>query len=137
MYPNFKKTRISLLIIFFKNTTHIDTDLCGMCSKTALSSKALATYIAMKGSVFSPFHLSIMVPQMLLEVGQLDEGSTTVWQVAFVRSFTWKRRPFQSGFEFSFKLLYFVVRWRQLQQMLAYFVKFEFLTFNRFFNEIQ
>lgn len=63
-----------------------------MRSETALSGKALATDVAMEGPVLSPLDLGVMVPQVLLKVGELDEGASTVGEVAFVRTLAWKER---------------------------------------------
>nr|CAH7766683.1 unnamed protein product [Callosobruchus chinensis] len=42
----------------------------------------------MEGPIFRPFHLSVVVPQVLLEIGKLDEGSSAVWKVTLIWSFT-------------------------------------------------
>nr|CAI5836220.1 unnamed protein product [Callosobruchus analis] len=42
----------------------------------------------MKRPVFRPFDLCIVVSQVLLEIGKLDEGSSAVRKVTLVWSFT-------------------------------------------------
>jgi len=61
--------------------------LGSVCSETALRSESFAANIAVEGPVLRPFYLGVMVPQMLLEVRQLDKGSTTLWKMTSVRSF--------------------------------------------------
>jgi hypothetical protein len=38
-----------------------------------------------EGSVLRALYLRVVVAQMLLQIAELDEGATTLWQVAFVR----------------------------------------------------
>lgn len=57
-------------------------------AQTGLSGETLATYGAVKRPVFGPLHLGVVVPEMLLQVRQLYESSSTLGQVASVRSFS-------------------------------------------------
>lgn len=69
-----------VLIFYSKKTLKgFNTDLGGMSSQTAFSGEAFATDVAVEGSILCPLHLSVVVPQVLLEIGQLDEGSPAVW----------------------------------------------------------
>lgn len=61
-----------------------------MRPKAGFSRKAFTAYIAMERSVFRPFHLSVVIPKVLLEIGKLYEGSTAVRKVTFVWTFSWK-----------------------------------------------
>lgn len=62
-----------------------------MRSKATLSGETLAADVAVERSVLRPFHLGVVVAQMLLKIGQLDEGAAALWEVAFVGTFTWKK----------------------------------------------
>ena len=57
-----------------------------MGPETALSGESLATDVAVKGPVFQSFNLGLVVPEVLLQVGQLDERSATLGNVTFVGS---------------------------------------------------
>lgn len=61
-----------------------NTDLCRVGAEAALRGKALSADVAVEGAVLGSLHLGVVVPQVLLEVGQLDEGAAAVGQVAFV-----------------------------------------------------
>lgn len=63
-----------------------------MCPKAWFCCKALATDIAMKWSIFRPFYLCIMIPKVLLKIRQLNESSATVWKMALVWTFSWKKK---------------------------------------------
>lgn len=63
------------------------TDLGRVCPKATLGCEAFTANVTMEGPVFGPLDLRVVVPQVLLQIRQLDEGSSAVWQVAFVRPF--------------------------------------------------
>ena len=73
--------------------------LSGMCSQTALGGKSFAAYVAVERPVLQPLQLRLVVPQVLLEIGQLDEGTPTVGHVALVRPFTWKQDTLHDCFQ--------------------------------------
>ena len=49
--------------------------------------KAFSADCTMEGPVFGPFDLSVVVSEVLLEVGELDEGPAAVREVALVGPF--------------------------------------------------
>lgn len=55
-----------------------------MGPQTALSGKPFAADVAVEGPVLGPLDLRVVVAQVLLQVGELDEGSPAVGEVAFV-----------------------------------------------------
>lgn len=52
--------------------------------QTAIRREALAAYVAVEGSAPGAFHLAVMISQMLLQVGQLDECPATFGDMALV-----------------------------------------------------
>lgn len=58
--------------------------LGSVCPQTAIRREALAADVAEEGPALGAFRLSVMISQMLLQVGQLDEGASAVGQVALV-----------------------------------------------------
>lgn len=59
--------------------------------QAGLRREALSADVAVEGPILGALHLRVVVPQVLLEVGQLDEGPATVREVALVRSLAWNR----------------------------------------------
>lgn len=57
-------------------------------AQTGLGGKTLAAYGAVERPVFGPLHLGVVVPEMLLQIGQLYESSSALGQMASVRSFS-------------------------------------------------
>ena len=55
-----------------------------MRPKTAFCGEPFATNVAVEGSVFEPLDLRLVVPEVLLQVGQLDERAATLGDVTFV-----------------------------------------------------
>lgn len=53
--------------------------------QAGLGGEALAADVAVERAVLRPLHLGVVVPQVLLEVAQLDERPAAVRQVALVR----------------------------------------------------
>lgn len=49
-----------------------------------LRGESFSADVAVERSVLRTFHLCVMIAQMLLEVAELDEGATTLRQVALV-----------------------------------------------------
>lgn len=62
-----------------------------MRSETGLSRESFSADVTMERTIFCPFYLSIVIPQVLLEVGELDKSATAVRQMAFVRPLTCNR----------------------------------------------
>ena len=60
-----------------------------MSPEAALGSEPLAADVAVEGPVFQPLYLGLVVPEVLLQVGQLDEGPATVRDVTLVGSLSW------------------------------------------------
>lgn len=58
-----------------------------MGAQARFGCKTFSTDVAVKGSIFGPFDLSVVVSEVLLQIGELYKGSTAVWQVAFIRTF--------------------------------------------------
>ena len=61
-----------------------------MGSQTALRGKSLSTDVAVERPVLQSLDLRLVVSKVLLKVGQLDEGPTTLWYVALVRTLACK-----------------------------------------------
>lgn len=59
--------------------------------QTRLRGESFAADGTVEGSVLRPFHLGVVIPQVLLEIGQLDEGSPAVRKVALVWTFAWNK----------------------------------------------
>lgn len=57
--------------------------------QTRLGREALAADVTVERPVFRALHLGIVVAQVLLQIGQLDEGATAFGQVALVGTFAW------------------------------------------------
>jgi len=51
--------------------------------------EAFAADVAVKGPVLQAFNLGFVVPQVLLQVRQLDEGATAVGNVTTIRTFAY------------------------------------------------
>lgn len=66
------------------------THLASVGSQTALRGKSLSTDVAVERPVFQSLDLRLVVSKVLLKVGQLDEGPTTLWYVALVRTLACK-----------------------------------------------
>ena len=66
------------------------THLASVGSQTALRGKSLSTDVAVKRPVLQSLDLRLVVSKVLLKVGQLDEGPTTLWYVALVRTLACK-----------------------------------------------
>jgi len=60
--------------------------LASVGSQTAFRGKSLSTDVAVERPVFQSLDLRLVVSKVLLKVGQLDEGPTTLWDVALVRT---------------------------------------------------
>lgn len=76
------------------------TNLRRMRAQTGLGGEALSTNVTVERPIFGPFHLSIVIPQVLLQIGQLDEGPATVGQMTFVRTFACNNTERRSMIEF-------------------------------------
>lgn len=63
-----------------------------MSAQTRLGGESLAADVAVKWTVFGAFYLGVVVPQMLLQVRELDEGASTFRQMTLVGSFAWTPR---------------------------------------------
>jgi hypothetical protein len=50
-----------------------------------LSSESFTTDVTVERSVLRALYLRVVVAQMLLQIAELDEGASTLWQVALVR----------------------------------------------------
>ena len=66
------------------------THLASVSPQTALRGKSLSTDVAVERPVFQSLDLRLVVSKVLLKVGQLDEGPTTLWDVALVRTLACK-----------------------------------------------
>ena len=60
-----------------------------MRPETAFCGEPFATNVAVEGSVLEPLDLRLVVPEVLLQVGQLDEGPPTLRNVTLVGSLSW------------------------------------------------
>ena len=60
-----------------------------MCPHRGLGGETFTTNCTVERAIFQPLQLGLVVPQMLLQVGQLNKGSTAIRHVAFVRTFTY------------------------------------------------
>ena len=58
----------------------------GLCSKTFTAN------CAMKWAILQPFQLRLVVPQVLLQIRQLDKSPAAVNHVAFVRTLSCKMK---------------------------------------------
>ena len=63
-----------------------------MCPHRGLGGETFTTNCTVERAIFQPLQLGLVVPQMLLQVGQLNKGSTAIRHVAFVRTFTYKEQ---------------------------------------------
>ena len=84
-----------------------------------LGGETFTTNCTVERAIFQPLQLGLVVPQMLLQVGQLNEGSTAIRHVAFVRTFTYKEQF--NNFLDKKKLLFLqsdVWVWKKSQQKL-------------------
>ena len=66
----------------------LSAHLARVSPQTALCGESLSTDVAVERSVLQPLNLGLVVSEVLLQVGQLDEGSTALRYVALVRTFT-------------------------------------------------
>ena len=64
------------------------TDLCGVRPEAALGGEPLSADLTVERPVLHPLYLRVVVPQVLLQVRELDEGAAALGVVALVRSFT-------------------------------------------------
>lgn len=62
----------------------LDSYLRGVRSERALRGEALAADVAVEGPVLGALHLGVVVAEVLLQVGELDEGAPALGQVALV-----------------------------------------------------
>ena len=76
-----------LLILLIILSAH----LARVGPQTAFCGKPLSTDVAVERSVLQPLNLRLVVSEVLLKVGKLDEGATALWYVALVRTFTCKK----------------------------------------------
>lgn len=60
--------------------------LRGVRPQAGLGGEALAAQVTVKGPTLGSLDLGVVVPQVLLQVRQLDEGATAFRQVALVRA---------------------------------------------------
>jgi len=68
-------------------------------AQTGLGGETLAADGAVERPVFGPFHLGVVVTEMLLQVGQLYESSSALGQVASVRPFScWEKNEKTDSF---------------------------------------
>lgn len=74
------------------------THLGRMCAQTGFRGETFAADGAVKRPVFGPFHLGVVVPEMLLQIGQLYESSSALGQVTSVRSFSCGRKEKENIF---------------------------------------
>ena len=65
----------------------------------ALRRESFPADVAMEGSVFHALELRVVVPQVLLQVRELDEGPATLWEVAFVGPLAWKKQQREWAFQ--------------------------------------
>ena len=63
-----------------------------MGAQAALGGEPLAADLAVERPVLHALDLRIVVPQVLLQVRQLDEGAAALGVVALVRPLTWGER---------------------------------------------
>ena len=87
------------------------THLASVGSQTALSGKSLSTDVAVERPVFQSLDLRLVVSKVLLKVGQLDEGPTTLWDVALVWTLACKpnsQTKFRRFFLLWKTILYFI-----------------------------
>lgn len=54
------------------------TDLRRVGPQAGLRGETLAAYVAVERPVLGPLHLRVVIPQVLLEIRQLDEGPAAV-----------------------------------------------------------
>ena len=95
------------------------THLASVGSQTALSGKSLSTDVAVERPVFQSLDLRLVVSKVLLKVGQLDEGPTTLWYVALVLTLACKPNS-QTKFRRFFLL------WK----LILYFTFLRFCSYN-------
>lgn len=62
-----------------------------MGPQRALGGEALAADVTVEGPVLHPLQLGVVVTEVLLKVGELDEGPAALRQVALVRPLTCRR----------------------------------------------
>lgn len=55
-----------------------------MRPQTGLGGETLPADVTMEWTVFRALHLGVVVAQVLLQIGQLDEGATALRQMALV-----------------------------------------------------
>lgn len=66
-----------------------------MRAQAGLGGEALAADVAVERPVLGALHLGVVVAQVLLQVGQLDEGAAALGQMALVRALAcglWRQR---------------------------------------------
>lgn len=66
------------------------TDLRCVRSQARFRRESFPADVAMEGTILRPLNLCVVIPQMLLQIRQLNEGSSAVRQVALVRALTCK-----------------------------------------------
>ena len=64
------------------------TDLGGVRAQTALRGEALAADLTVERPVLHALDLRVVVPQVLLQVRQLDEGPAALRVVTLIRPFS-------------------------------------------------
>lgn len=72
-----------------------------MRPKTRLGGESLSANRTVEGPIFGPFHLGVVVAEVLLQVGQLDEGSSAIRQVTLVRPLSYKKGTVKRGNDFG------------------------------------
>lgn len=72
---------------FWSGNTYM-TDLGRVGPEAAFGSEPFTADVAVEGPVFGPLDLRVVIAQMLLQIWQLDKGSSTIRKVAFVGSLT-------------------------------------------------
>ena len=80
IFHPFEQSLISWPQDYINTVTHLSS----VGPQTALCGEALATDVAVEGSVFQSFNLWLVVTEVLLQVRQLDERSATLGNVTFV-----------------------------------------------------
>lgn len=64
------------------------TDLGRVGPEAALGGKPFSADVAVEGSVLGPLNLRIVIAQVLLQIGQLDEGPSAIREVALIGPLT-------------------------------------------------
>jgi hypothetical protein len=82
-----------------------------MRPKTRLGGESLSANRTVEGPIFGPFHLGVVVAEVLLQVGQLDEGSSAIRQVTLVRPLSYKKETVKRGNDFGDFLTFLGTFW--------------------------